>query len=72
MAKKYRSEVFASIHETIETLHEEGIVDTPTMRDFDKACLASSKGRVVKSSRTARRKTPALGTGTKSSLTEGR
>ena len=39
MTKKYRSEAFASIHETMEALHEVGAIDKQTMRDFDAACL---------------------------------
>lgn len=39
MAKKYKSEAFASIHETVETLHEEGVIDKITMREFDESCL---------------------------------
>ena len=39
MAKKYRSDAFAAIHETIEALHEIGAVDKQTMREFDDACL---------------------------------
>lgn len=39
MAKKYRSDAFAAIHETMEALHEVGAVDKQTMREFDAACL---------------------------------
>ena len=39
MTKKYRSEAFAAIHETMEALHEIGAVDKQTMREFDEACL---------------------------------
>jgi len=39
MAKKYRSEAFAAIHETMEALHEAGTIDKQTMREFDEACL---------------------------------
>lgn len=39
MAKKYRSEAFAAIHETMEALHDVGAIDKRTMRDFDVACL---------------------------------
>lgn len=39
MAKKYRSDAFAAIHETMEALHEVGAVDKQTMREFDDACL---------------------------------
>jgi putative transcriptional regulator len=39
MAKKYRTEAFAAIHETMEALHEVGAIDKQTMREFDQACL---------------------------------
>ena len=39
MTKKYRSDVFAAIHETMEALHEVGAIDKQTMREFDEACL---------------------------------
>ena len=39
MTKKYRSEAFAAIHETMEALHDIGAVDKQTMREFDEACL---------------------------------
>ena len=39
MAKKYRSEAFAAIHETMEGLHEVGAIDKQTLREFDEACL---------------------------------
>ena len=39
MAKKYRGDAFAAIHETMEALHEIGAVDKQTMREFDDACL---------------------------------
>ena len=39
MTKKYRSDAFAAIHETIEALHEVGSIDKQTMRQFDEACL---------------------------------
>ena len=39
MTKRYRSEVFAAIHETMESLHEVGAIDKQTMREFDEACL---------------------------------
>lgn len=44
MAKKYRSEVFASIHKTMEALHEIGAIDQQTMREFDDACLTQARG----------------------------
>jgi putative transcriptional regulator len=39
MAKKYRSDAFAAIHETMEALHEMGAIDKQTMREFDETCL---------------------------------
>jgi putative transcriptional regulator len=39
MTKKYRSDAFAAIHETMEALHDMGAVDKQTMREFDDACL---------------------------------
>ena len=39
MNKKYRSDAFAAIHETMESLHEIGAVNKQTMREFDEACL---------------------------------
>ena len=39
MAKKYRSDAFAAIHETMEDLHDIGAIDKQTMREFDDACL---------------------------------
>jgi putative transcriptional regulator len=39
MTKKYRSDAFAAIHETMEALHEVGTIDKQTMRQFDEACL---------------------------------
>ena len=39
MVKRYRSDAFAAIHETMECLHEIGAIDKQTMREFDEACL---------------------------------
>ena len=39
MAKQYRSDALASIHETMEALHEVGVIGKQTMREFDDACL---------------------------------
>ena len=39
MVKKYRSEAFAAIHETMEAIQEVGAIDKQTMREFDDACL---------------------------------
>lgn len=39
MVKKYRSDPYAAIHETMEALHEIGAIDKQTMRAFDASCL---------------------------------
>ncbi len=39
MTKKYRSEAFAAIHETMEALYESGVVGKQTLREFDESCL---------------------------------
>jgi putative transcriptional regulator len=39
MMKKYRSDAFAAVHETMESLHEIGAIDKQTMHEFDGACL---------------------------------
>jgi len=39
MTKQYRSDALASIHETMEALHEVGAIDNQTMREFDDSCL---------------------------------
>lgn len=39
MTKRYRSEAFAAIHESMEAVHEIGAIDKKTMREFDEACL---------------------------------
>lgn len=37
--KQYKSEAFAAIHETMDSLHQIGAIDKKTMKEFDKACL---------------------------------
>jgi putative transcriptional regulator len=39
MTKQYRSDALASIHETMEALHEVGAIGNQTMREFDDSCL---------------------------------
>ena len=39
MAKHYRSEALAAVHETMEALHGISAVNKQTMREFDDACL---------------------------------
>ncbi|WP_416194531.1 helix-turn-helix domain-containing protein [Sphingomonas sp. 10B4] len=36
----YRSEITAAVHETAEDLHEVGLIDKRTMREFHALCLA--------------------------------
>jgi putative transcriptional regulator len=38
--KTYRSPIAAAMHETVEGLHEIGLVDKQTMRQFDESCLS--------------------------------
>ena len=47
MAKKYRSEILASIHETMEALHEIGSIDQHTMREFNDACLTQARSAAL-------------------------
>jgi putative transcriptional regulator len=37
--KTYRSAAFAAIHEAAEGLHNAGMIDSTTMREFDQDCL---------------------------------
>jgi putative transcriptional regulator len=39
MTKRYRSDAFAAIHETMDALHEIGAIEKQTMREFDESCL---------------------------------
>lgn len=39
MPKKYRSDAFAAIHESMEAMHDIGAIDKQTMRELDEACL---------------------------------
>lgn len=39
MNKQYRSNIMAAVHETAEELHEVGLMDKCTMREFDELCL---------------------------------
>ena len=38
-AKKYRSEIHASVHETAQGLADAGLLTKQTMRSFDQSCL---------------------------------
>lgn len=37
--KKYKSDISRSVHVTIKGLHDIGLVDQTTMREFDRKCL---------------------------------
>ena len=39
MAKAYKSEAFAALHESMSDLHQIGAIDSKTMREFDRPCL---------------------------------
>lgn len=49
--KKYKSDAMHSIHETIEGLHETGVVDSTTMEEFDQSCLEPESIPVVQEER---------------------
>jgi len=40
MAKKYKSNALAALHESAQDLHDIGLIDHVTMREFDESCLA--------------------------------
>lgn len=37
--KRYRSDIMAAVHETVQGLHDAGAVDKRTMKAFDAMCL---------------------------------
>lgn len=39
MAKAYKSEALAAVHESMADLHKIGMLDSKTMREFDRSCL---------------------------------
>jgi putative transcriptional regulator len=41
--KRYKSDVFQSVHETASGLHRIGLIDGKTMREFDTSCLTTVK-----------------------------
>jgi putative transcriptional regulator len=43
MKKTYKSDVFATIHETASDLHNAGLMTKHTMRHFDESCLTPSR-----------------------------
>lgn len=54
MAKKFRSAVMASIHETATDLHKVGGIDRKTMRKFDVICLTQIQKMTPKKIRALR------------------
>lgn len=56
MTKQYRSDLMASIHETAEGLHEAGLMDKRTMREFDELCLTKVEPLTPEDIRTIREK----------------
>jgi putative transcriptional regulator len=44
MRTTYKSELFAAIYETVSDLHESGLLDMRTMRQFDESCLTPVSG----------------------------
>lgn len=43
MAKQYRSDALAAVHETAQGLRDAGIMDKRTMKAFDEMCLTPIK-----------------------------
>jgi len=56
MSKKYRSDAMASIHETMEALHNINAIDKQTMRRFDDACLTHIRPLTPEEIRTIRQR----------------
>ena len=46
--QKFKSEAFASIHNSATALHKVGAIDQTTMRKFDASCLATPTGLAPK------------------------
>jgi putative transcriptional regulator len=42
MARKYKSDVFRSVHRAASDLADIGVVDKTTMREFDRMCLTKA------------------------------
>jgi putative transcriptional regulator len=43
MPKNYRSDALGAVHKTAQGLHDAGLIDAKTMRDFDASCLTTVK-----------------------------
>jgi putative transcriptional regulator len=37
--RKYKSKIHAAVHETMQDMHDIGLLDKKTMREFDVSCL---------------------------------
>jgi len=48
MARRYKSELLASVHETAEGLHAAGLLPSTTMRQFDAECLTPVRALTAK------------------------
>ena len=55
---KYKSEISAMLHETMQGLHEVGVIDKTTMREFDKSCLTEIEPLGGEAIRAIREKKP--------------
>jgi putative transcriptional regulator len=56
MKKQYRSRLMASVHETAEGLHDAGVMDKRTLRQFDALCLTPVKPLQPEEIRTLRQR----------------
>lgn len=54
MTKQYLTDALASVHETMEALHEAGAISKQTLREFDEACLAPVDRLTAEAIRTIR------------------
>lgn len=45
MAKKYKSDALATVHETASDLTEAGVMPKRTMKEFDEMCLTRRSSR---------------------------
>jgi putative transcriptional regulator len=43
MTKKYKSKISAAVHEAMSDLHDIGLIDKRTMREFDDRCLTKAE-----------------------------
>lgn len=55
MAKRYKDDLSAAIHEIAEELHRYGVIDEETMHEFDNSCLCPAAKRSVQKIRYKRK-----------------